>query len=181
MFGDMTILVVLAVLFFVVANPMTYKVVDQLLSAVGMTGMIFEAGSVSQIGTALHTVVFVALFCLYQKFVAPMMAGGGYVQDEEEVEEGEVEGFMEHEGEEDVEGHGLTEIIDEQIDERNAQEDEFLQDEDFPEKEPNPNFPGAEAGEPVLSSGVSGAAADSSMDSMDAFEGFQSGGMGAAY
>ena len=177
MFGDMTILVVLAVLFFVVANPMTYKVVDQLLSAVGMTGMIFEAGSVSQIGTALHTVVFVALFCLYQKFVAPMMAGGGYVQDEEEVEEGEVEGFMEHEGAEDVEGHDIPQMERElDVARSDAQEQQNydsmpMDPDDFPDKEENPEFLGAaaEVEEPSAAAEIG------------SFEGFQSGGMGAAY
>ena len=98
MFGDINILIVIAVLFFVVANPMTYKVVDQLLSTVGMSGQIFDiiTGQVSQFGVALHTVVFVALFCVYQKFVAPMIGGEPSLVLDEPVVHGEVEGFMEH-------------------------------------------------------------------------------------
>jgi len=87
MLGDMTIVIVLAILFFVVANPVTYKAVDQLLSSVGLAGMIFgEAGSVSQCGVLIHTVVFAALYIVYQRFVAPMV---GETNDSEE-------GFMEH-------------------------------------------------------------------------------------
>jgi hypothetical protein len=174
MFGDITGLVVLAVLFFVVANPMTYKVVDQLLSAVGMGGQIFDAvtSQVSQFGVALHTVVFVALFCVYQKFVAPMMQGAPMMQDAaaEEAEAEEVEEFMEHEGEEEM-----------------SEEEKMMAalGEDAPD-----GTEGGDGGAPDMSD-MPGDGGDPSGEGVDGgggfqpgeepFEGFQSGGMGAAY
>jgi len=168
MFGEITVLVVLAILFFVVANPMTYKVVDQLLSAVGMGGQIFDAltGQVSQFGVALHTVVFVALFCVYQKFVAPMMQGATVSPPEEPEEPEEVEEFMEHQDEQDF---SMPEFPDgdEQPD---GQPDDQLND--LPNEIPNElqNHPDHSEDNPMTNP-----------DEMPAFEGFDSGGMGASY
>ena len=157
MFGEITVLVVLAILFFVVANPMTYKVVDQLLSTVGMSGQIFDAltGQVSQFGVALHTVVFVALYCVYQKFVAPMMQGGAAVGTPEEPESEEVEQFMEHQADDDDEEEDFTEPS------ADYDTTEPLEEETPPhDEEVNPM---------------------TNPDEMQAFEGFDSGGMGASY
>ena len=165
MFGEITVLVVLAILFFVVANPMTYKVVDQLLSAVGMGGQIFDVltGQVSQFGVALHTVVFVALFCVYQKFVAPMMQGGAAVGTPEEPESEEVEQFMEHQDDED---------------------EDFTQTEEYDPTEEEVAV-GDQSGGPPDHSAHQGEGQDvapmTNPDEMQAFEGFESGGMGSSY
>ena len=161
MFGEITVLVVLAILFFVVANPMTYKVVDQLLSAVGMGGQIFDVltGQVSQFGVALHTIVFVALFCVYQKFVAPMMQGATVAPPEEPEEPDEVEEFMEHQDEQEF----SMPDGDEQPD---GQPDDQL--DDLPNE--IQNHPDHSEDNPMTNP-----------DEMQAFEGFDSGGMGASY
>ena len=161
MFGDMTLLVVLAVLFFVVANPMTYKVVDQLLSSVGMSGQVFDSltGQVSQFGVALHTVVFVGLFCVYQKYVAPMMQDVAAVEEVPKEEEEEVEGFMEHLGEDDM-----------PEDELDVAAELGLDSTEEPE---GPGMGGPE--------GPEGPGMDGPEEEIASFEGFESGGMGAAY
>ena len=58
-----TKMIVIGVLFFLVANPRTYKLVNTLLSQVGLKGMIFSGGSVSQTGVVIHAAVFTMLFC----------------------------------------------------------------------------------------------------------------------
>ena len=174
MFGDITGLVVLAVLFFVVANPMTYKVVDQLLSAVGMGGQIFDAvtSQVSQFGVALHTVVFVALFCVYQKFVAPMMQGAPMMQDAaaEEAEAEEVEEFMEHEGGEEMSDDEkmMAALADDGTEGGDGGAP------DMPDMSDMPDMPSDPSGEGVDGGG-------GFQPGEEPFEGFQSGGMGAAY
>ena len=166
MFGEITVLVVLAILFFVVANPMTYKVVDQILSAVGMGGQIFDVltGQVSQFGVALHTIVFVALFCVYQKFVAPMMQGATVTPPEEPEEPDEVEEFMEHQDDE---------------------EEDFTQSEEFepPLPDEDDQQGGQQGGQPDHSEHQEGQGVSpmTNPDEMQAFEGFDSGGMGASY
>ena len=175
MFGDITGLVVLAVLFFVVANPMTYKVVDQLLSAVGMGGQIFDAvtSQVSQFGVALHTVVFVALFCVYQKFVAPMMQGAPMMQDAaaEEAEAEEVEEFMEHEGEEEMseEEKMMAALADDGAGGGDGGGD------------PDMSGDGGDGGDGGDPSGEGVDGGGGFQPGEEPFEGFQSGGMGAAY
>ena len=172
MFGEITVLVVLAILFFVVANPMTYKVVDQILSSVGMGGQIFDVltGQVSQFGVALHTVVFVALYCVYQKFVAPMMQGAavGAPEKTQEATEGaeeEIEQFMEHQDDED---------------------EDFTQPEEYDPTEEEVAAGDQSGGPPDHSAhqeegGGQDVAPMTNPDEMQAFEGFESGGMGSSY
>ena len=60
--------VVLFVLFLVIANPMTYKLVNDVLSSVGCRGMIFGSGpGVSQTGVVIHAAVFVLAWCCLTK------------------------------------------------------------------------------------------------------------------
>ena len=76
--------VVLFVLFLVIANPMTYKLVNDILSTVGVRGMIFGSGpGVSQTGVCIHAAVFVLAWCALTKLT---------------------EGFIEDMSEEDCEG-----------------------------------------------------------------------------
>ena len=58
-----TKMIIIGVLFFLVANPRTYKLANNLLSQVGLKGMIFSGGSVSQTGVVIHAAVFTMLFC----------------------------------------------------------------------------------------------------------------------
>ena len=64
-------LVLLAVLFFVVSNPMMYERVDGLLSKLGVRVMDEEGPT--QLGVALHTVVFLILVVLLQRLKLPAM------------------------------------------------------------------------------------------------------------
>jgi len=59
-----TKMIVIGVLFFLVANPRTYKLVNTLLSQVGLKGMIFSGGCASQTGVVIHAAIFTMLFCL---------------------------------------------------------------------------------------------------------------------
>ena len=58
-----TKMIVIGVLFFLVANPRTYKLVNNLLSQVGLKGMIFSGGCVSPTGVVIHAAIFTMLFC----------------------------------------------------------------------------------------------------------------------
>jgi len=68
--------VVLFVLFLVIANPMTYKLVNDILSTVGLRGMIFGSGpGVSQTGVAIHAAVFVLVWCALTKLTEGFIEG----------------------------------------------------------------------------------------------------------
>jgi len=65
---NITKLVFLILLFFVVANPITYKYVNKGLSYVGLKGIIYDGGSVSQCGVLIHAIVFYFIYtCLSDK------------------------------------------------------------------------------------------------------------------
>ena len=68
--------VVLFVLFLVIANPMTYKLVNDILSTVGVRGMIFGSGpGVSQTGVVIHAAVFVLAWCALTKLTEGFVEG----------------------------------------------------------------------------------------------------------
>jgi len=73
MFENMTDSVVLFILFLVVANPVVYKMVDQILSTCGLDGYIFESDTlgVSMMAVALHALVFVGVYQLYKTTMTP--------------------------------------------------------------------------------------------------------------
>jgi len=66
--------IVLLVLFIVVSLPQTYTLVNKCLSQVGLSGIVKSAGNVTVTGVVIHSVVFLALYCLYKKY------NGGLVQ-----------------------------------------------------------------------------------------------------
>ena len=82
--------VVLFVLFLVIANPMTYKLVNDILSTVGLRGMIFGSGpGVSQTGVVIHAAVFVLVWCCLTKLTEGFVEGAeedcdGYWNEETE-------------------------------------------------------------------------------------------------
>jgi hypothetical protein len=59
-----TKMIVIGVLFFLVANPRAYKLVNTLLSKVGLKGVIYSGGCVSPTGVVIHAAIFTLLFCL---------------------------------------------------------------------------------------------------------------------
>ena len=69
------IVLLAAVLFYVVSNPATYKLVESLL---GRFFKIAMNGSPTPVGLVVHTAVFAALFYL----LAPMMPQEGYAGPE---------------------------------------------------------------------------------------------------
>ena len=67
-------LLLLAVLFYVVSNPLMYDQVDSLLSKVGVS--VMDEDGPTQLGVALHTVVFLILLVLMLKLKVPSKLSG---------------------------------------------------------------------------------------------------------
>ena len=101
MFENMTDSVVLFILFLVVANPVVYKMVDQILSTCGLDGYIFESDTlgVSMMAVALHALVFVGVYQLYKTTMTPPE---GFTEGDKHEEE-----FME-----DPDGIGVPQVFD---------------------------------------------------------------------
>ena len=167
MFGDMTELVVLFVLFVVVSLPVTYDMVNQLLSAVGLSEFIKDiTGSITNGGVLFHGLVFVLLYCVYKRYVAPMMdmeAPGPAPSPAE----GEVEEFMEHQEEEEEKGQKIPTIY---------HEEENVVDHTHDISEDSDDVTGG-----VSQDVDADADADADAEEFTGFEGFSSGNMGAAY
>ena len=85
-----TKMIVIGVLFFLVANPRTYKLVNTLLSQVGLKGMIFSGGCVSQTGVVIHAAVFTLLFCFL--FSCLSIIEEGYIEGLQDLEDEEKDG-----------------------------------------------------------------------------------------
>jgi len=160
----MTDYIVLAVLFLVIANPVVYKVVDDLLSSVSLEGMIFDAetGVISQMAVALHSLVFVAIYFVYKTFLMPTSgtASPELVAQAEPEPYDAYEGFAEGEEEEEEdynEGAGQEEEPEQQPQAQEAPEEtEPLREQ---EQKPDPE----------------------QMSDPNSFEGFSGGMGGAAY
>ena len=162
MFDNMTDYIVLAVLFLVIANPVVYKVVDDLLSSVSLEGMIFDAetGVISQMAVALHSLVFVAIYFVYKTFLMPTSgtASPELVAQAEPEPYDAYEGFAEGEEEEEedyTEGAGQEEEPEQQPQAQEAPEET----EPLQEQKPDPE----------------------QMSDPNSFEGFSGGMGGAAY
>ena len=84
-----TKMIVIGVLFFLVANPRAYKLVNTLLSQVGLKGMIFSGGSVSPTGVVIHAAIFTLLFCLL--FSCLGVIEEAFIEGAEDEDEGEDE------------------------------------------------------------------------------------------
>jgi hypothetical protein len=67
MFAQFTTEFVLAVLFLVIGNPMTYQIVDKL--AMGIIDISNEDGSPTQVGVFVHSLVFALLFFVLKTYV----------------------------------------------------------------------------------------------------------------
>ena len=163
MFDNMTDYIVLAVLFLVIANPVVYKVVDDLLSSVSLEGMIFDAetGVISQMAVALHSLVFVAIYFVYKTFLMPTSgtASPELVAQVEPEPYDAYEGFAEGEEDEDDynEGAAQEEEPEQQpLAQEAPEETEPLQEQ---EQKPDPE----------------------QMSDPNSFEGFSGGMGGAAY
>jgi len=159
----MTDYIVLAVLFLVIANPVVYKVVDDLLTSVSFEGMIFDAetGVISQMAVALHSLVFVALYFVYKTFLMPTSG----TASSELIAQAEPEPYDAYEGFEEDDNSG-EDGNDEG--EEEAGEDDEMPDE--PETEPLQNL---ESETPEVQ--------PEPMSDPNSFEGFSGGMGGAAY
>jgi len=96
MFGDFTRYVVLAILFIIASCPETSKMVNRLLTTVGLKGLVYSSGEkLSMTGMVISSVVFVLLYVVYQRFVAPIFRDiEGFIEGEDrepELEEPELE------------------------------------------------------------------------------------------
>ena len=156
MFDNMTDYVVLAVLFLVIANPVVYKVVDDLLTSVSFEGMIFDAetGVISQMAVALHSLVFVAIYFVYKTFLMPTSG----TASPELVAQSEPEPYDAYEGFEEDE---------DEVEQLEPEEVEEVEEPELPEEPPAP-----EPTPPVP---------QENMSDPNSFEGFSGGMGGAAY
>ena len=163
MFDNMTDYIVLAVLFLVIANPVVYKVVDDLLSSVSLEGMIFDAetGVISQMAVALHSLVFVAIYFVYKTFLMPTSG----TASPELVAQVEPEPYDAYEG--------FAEGEDEDYDEGLASEEEAEQLQPPPQEEPE--------AEPLQEQEQEQKPDPEQMSDPNSFEGFSGSMGGAAY
>ena len=161
MFDNMTDYIVLAVLFLVIANPVVYKVVDDLLTSVSLEGMIFDAetGVISQMAVALHSLVFVAIYFVYKTFLMPTSgtASPELVAQAEPEPYDAYEGFAE--GEEEEEEDYNDEAGQDEEPEQQPPAQEEPEPEPLQEQKPDPE----------------------QMSDPNSFEGFSGGMGGAAY
>jgi outer membrane biosynthesis protein TonB len=161
MFDNMTDYIVLAVLFLVIANPVVYKVVDDLLTSVSLEGMIFDAetGIISQMAVALHSLVFVAIYFVYKTFLMPTSgtASPELVAQAEPEPYDAYEGFAE--GEEEEEEDYNDEAGQDEEPEQQPPAQEEPEPEPLQEQKPDPE----------------------QMSDPNSFEGFSGGMGGAAY
>jgi len=157
----MTDYIVLAVLFLVIANPVVYKVVDDLLTSVSLEGMIFDAetGIISQMAVALHSLVFVAIYFVYKTFLMPTSgtASPELVAQAEPEPYDAYEGFAE--GEEEEEEDYNDEAGQDEEPEQQPPAQEEPEPEPLQEQKPDPE----------------------QMSDPNSFEGFSGGMGGAAY
>jgi len=160
----MTDYVVLAVLFLVIANPVVYKVVDDLLTSVSFEGMIFdpETGVISQMAVALHSLVFVTIYFVYKTFLMPTSgtASPELVAQSEPEPYDAYEGF--EEGEEEVEEEIEEDLSEEEPVQPVEQEPMQQQQQQQQQQEQQPQQP-------------------EEMSDPNSFEGFSGGMGGAAY
>ena len=163
MFDNMTDSVVLFILFLVVANPVVYKMVDQILSTCGLSGYIFESEvpGVSMMAVALHALVFVGVYQLYKTTMVPPE---GFTEGEAHDEDPLVDIF------EDEEVVEVDEV--DEVDPPSEEEIESDEQPGQPEQPEQPEQPGPGPGQP----GQGGESQD-----LGGFEGFSSGGMGSAF